>query len=63
VLNENLNKYLTIPVSKATERVAKYCKVSQCTIKKIRKGGKALPNEVLRTPGRKRKGQKIATLL
>jgi hypothetical protein len=51
---EAQNKLL-IPVSKATKRAAKYCKVSQCTIKKIRNEGKAHPNEVLRTLGQKRK--------
>jgi hypothetical protein len=59
---EAQNKNLLIPVSKANERAANYCKVSQCTIKKIRKEGKAYPNEVLSTPGKKRKGQKITTM-
>jgi transposase len=53
--NEAQNKNLLIPVNKATEKAAKYCKVSQCTIKKIRKKGKAHPHEVLSTPGMKKK--------
>jgi transposase len=52
---EAQNKNLLIPVGKASERAAKYYKVSQCTIKKIRKEGKAHPNEVLNAPGKKRK--------
>jgi hypothetical protein len=60
---EAQNKNLLIPVREATEKAAKYCKVSLCTIKKIRKEGNAHPNEVVSTPGKKRKGQKIATLL
>jgi hypothetical protein len=52
---EAQNKNLLILVSKATEIAAEYCKVSQCTIKKIRKEGKANQNEVLSTPGKKRK--------
>jgi hypothetical protein len=52
---EAQNKNLLIPVNKETERAAKYCKVPQCTIKKIRKEGKAHPNEVPSTPGKKRK--------
>jgi hypothetical protein len=32
---EAQNKYSLIPVSKANERAANYCKVSQCAIKKL----------------------------
>jgi hypothetical protein len=51
---EAQNKNFLIPLSKATEMAAKYLKVSQSTIKKIRKEGKVHPNEVLSTPGKKR---------
>jgi glutamyl-tRNA reductase len=52
---EAQNKNLLILVNKATERAETYCKDSQCTIKKIRKEGKAHQNEVLSIPAEKRK--------
>lgn len=52
---EASDKVLTVPLAKATERAANYCKVSGITIKRIRKEGKLTPTEEkLKTPGKKR---------
>ncbi|XP_054283210.1 uncharacterized protein LOC129000275 [Macrosteles quadrilineatus] len=52
---EAKDKSLLFPISKATERAANYCKVSQATVKRIRKEGKLTPDSKLSTPGKKRK--------
>lgn len=52
---EASDKRLAVPLAKATERAANYCKVSKITIKRIRSEGKSTPaNEKLKTPGKKR---------
>lgn len=44
-----------MPLDKATERAAHYCKVSTATVKRIRKAGKITPDERLNTPGKNQK--------
>ncbi|KAG8308947.1 hypothetical protein J6590_097628 [Homalodisca vitripennis] len=48
-------KVLTVPLAKATERAANYCKVSKQSIKSIRKEAKSTPAEKLMSPGKKRR--------
>ncbi|KAG8246523.1 hypothetical protein J6590_082781 [Homalodisca vitripennis] len=43
-------KVLTVPLAKATERAANYCKVSKQSIKSIRKEAKSTPAEKLMSP-------------
>uniref|UniRef100_A0A1B6EAJ4 Uncharacterized protein n=1 Tax=Clastoptera arizonana TaxID=38151 RepID=A0A1B6EAJ4_9HEMI len=53
---EAQDKTLLVSINKATNRAAKYCKVSQRTIKRIRKEGKlTTTGEKLSTPDKKRK--------
>jgi hypothetical protein len=59
-VTEDQNNNSPIPVSKATDKAAKYYKVSQCTMKKIRKKGKALTLMVFSVhQGRRGESQKI----
>ncbi|KAG8241595.1 hypothetical protein J6590_083597 [Homalodisca vitripennis] len=51
---EASDKVLTVPLAKATERAANYCKVSKQSIKRIRKEAKSTPAEKLMSPGKKR---------
>lgn len=53
---ESSDKVLSVPLEKATERAANYCKVSKKTIIRIRKEGKLNPDEKLKTPGKNGKG-------
>lgn len=48
---EYSDKALSVPIEKATERAANYCKVSKKTIVLVRKAGKLTPDEKLNTPG------------
>lgn len=52
---ECFEKVLSVPLDKATERAAHYCKVSTATVKRIRKAGKITPDERLNTPGKNQK--------
>lgn len=52
---ESRNKSLSLPLHKATLRAAKYCNVSEKTVKRIRNEAKKTPNQKLSTPGKTRK--------
>ncbi|KAG8335540.1 hypothetical protein J6590_064822 [Homalodisca vitripennis] len=52
---ESRNKRLSLPLNKAKLRAAKYCNVSEKTIKRIRSEGEQTPNVKLSTPGKRRK--------
>ncbi|KAG8245867.1 hypothetical protein J6590_097661 [Homalodisca vitripennis] len=51
---EASDKVLTVPLAKATERAANYCKVLKQSIKRIRKEAKSTPAEKLMSPGKNR---------
>ncbi|KAG8270264.1 hypothetical protein J6590_089064 [Homalodisca vitripennis] len=50
---EASDKVFTVPLAKATDRAANYCKVSKQSIKRTRKEAKSTPAEKLMSPGKK----------